>query len=212
MADQIRVRWYETGRVLAARLYSSDGRVWSTPATAGLTAFTSANVANYKVALAESPASSYIYTVAFPAAPAGIYDVELYRIASAGGTHALADPQLAVYSLWWTGSAVQTFPTGFASGVQQTGDAYAIVSSATIGNSAIKVAVGTPMQAATPVTLAANAIGSTAISAAGAAEIAAATWDIALTGHTAAGSAGGKLTTATTLKTIKVYNQSLSSE
>lgn len=101
MAGEIEIAYGTTGRTLYAVVRSSTGTVWNT-AGAAFEAFNAANWADYDIALTEQGASGY-YVGTFPAATAGVYNVEARD--RAGGSPAVTDAVAGAGAVEWDGSA-----------------------------------------------------------------------------------------------------------
>ena len=106
MANEVSHRHSATGSTLYFTIRSVARTMWSTAGTPNFETLTVANWANYKVALSESPASSYFYTGTFPAITgnmvAGWYWADIFL--QAGGSAAISDTLVASYFGYWDGT------------------------------------------------------------------------------------------------------------
>lgn len=103
MANEIKWRHSESGATLYATIRSMAGTMWSTAGTPNFEALTVANWENYKIALTESPASSYFYVGTFPAVSgnmvAGWYDVDIFS-----GSVGISDLLVGTLNGYWDGT------------------------------------------------------------------------------------------------------------
>lgn len=107
---------------LYARIENEQGQVWNGTAFVG---FVVANIATYRVAMAESPASSGRYSVAFPALPAGTYTWKIFK-----GSGTLVDlPYGGPSTAYWDGTKFVN-PAGGVAAMQATLDSYAAITPA----------------------------------------------------------------------------------
>jgi len=98
-----------TGATLYAQVRNDDGQIWETVGPS-FEAYSTANIANYDIALTEQGTASQFYTFTFPSAiTAGVFSVAIYSGATAEG-----DPAVAEGEVEWDGSAV----------VAQSGDSF----------------------------------------------------------------------------------------
>jgi hypothetical protein len=140
---------------LYARIEDDAGQIWNGSA---FVAFVIANIATYRVALAEAPAASGRYSVGFPPLAAGTYSWGLYK-----GAGVLGDPRYGspVYGVWDGTKFTSKVSAGGTServaldAIQATLDGYvmitpaAVVSDAgpTTGSFVIAMADGSPVPA-----------------------------------------------------------------
>jgi hypothetical protein len=104
MAAEIQVLHDQTGETLYAVVRNAGGQCWNTSGTPAFEARTVANWANYKIALTETPASSYFYVGTFPAAiAAGFYWLDIY--VQGGGAALVTDFRVESQLGYWDGSA-----------------------------------------------------------------------------------------------------------
>lgn len=113
-----------TGGTVYAVLLDASGQAWN---GGTFEALNPANWTDYDIALSEGAGG--IYVAAVPAIPAGVYNYVAYR--QAGANPAASDVRVSCGSFVWDGSAE----------VVATGDAYAVVTDVTHGNSALASAV-----------------------------------------------------------------------
>ncbi len=98
---------------LYALIRNADGQIWETVGPS-FEAYSTANLANYDLALTEQGTASQFYTFTFPSAvTAGVFSIAVYL--QAGGAPAEGDISVAEGEIEWTGSVI----------VAQTGDAFA---------------------------------------------------------------------------------------
>jgi hypothetical protein len=107
MSNEIHVPG-STGLTLYCLVRNAAGQVWR-PASSAFEAYNASNYANYATtaALTEQGATGY-YLGSFPAAPAGLYRVDVRR--QTGGSPAVADPAYASGELRWSGTAEVDLP------------------------------------------------------------------------------------------------------
>lgn len=106
---------------LYALIRNADGQIWETVGPS-FEAYSTANIANYDIALTEQGTASQFYTFTFPSAiTAGVFSIAVYS--QAGGAPAEGDISVAEGEIEWTGSVI----------VAQTGDAFAEIGSAGVG-------------------------------------------------------------------------------
>jgi hypothetical protein len=102
MSSELSWRHSATGKTVYATIRSAVRTYWN---GAALEALTVANWADYDVALAETPASSYFYVGTWPVGltTAGWYWVDLYE--QAAGSPAIGDTLIGGLIVYWDGSA-----------------------------------------------------------------------------------------------------------
>jgi len=103
MSVEIQWRHTATGATLYATIRSMTGTMWSTADTPNFEALTVANWANYKITMAETPASSYLYVGTFPAV-AGNMVVAWYWVDVYSGSAGIADTLVATMLGYWNGT------------------------------------------------------------------------------------------------------------
>lgn len=109
MSGEIHWRGLVTGVTNYYTLRAARGadinRYWDTTGTPALVDLTTANWANYKIALAESPAGSYLYVGTWPATltTVGWYYADIYRQSGAGA--AIADVLVGSFLGYWDGTS-----------------------------------------------------------------------------------------------------------
>lgn len=111
MASEIQYRHDQTGETLYVVIVNDDpdsadyGKVWD--AVAGeWVGLAVADWADYDIALAESPASSYRYVGTFPAAVDPL-DVRVWLFVQGGGAVAIGDPLVAEIERYWDGTVLR---------------------------------------------------------------------------------------------------------
>ena len=106
MAGEIQWRHTATGETLYATIRTRTGTMWNTAGTPNFEALTVLNWADYDIALAETPASSYFYVGTFPAIAgnmvAGWYWVDVFK--RIGVAPAIDDTLLGTIVGYWDGT------------------------------------------------------------------------------------------------------------
>jgi hypothetical protein len=102
MANEIGILHDQIGETLYAVVHNGSGQCY-----AGVTpeARTVANWATYKIALTETPASSYFYVGTFPAVASGFYFLDIYI--QGGGAAAIGDFRVGTILAHWDGTTLR---------------------------------------------------------------------------------------------------------
>jgi hypothetical protein len=130
MAGELSWRHQATGNTLYATIRSTARTYWNTAGTPALEALTVANWADYAIALAESPASSYFYVGDWPAGltTAGFYYADIYL--QAGATPAISDTLLGTIIGHWDGTTFKPWGADVTAAGHVEADLLAINASA----------------------------------------------------------------------------------
>jgi hypothetical protein len=134
MASELSWRGVGTGVTVYATIRSSARTMWNTAGTPALEALTVANWADYDIALAESPASSYFYVGTWPATltTAGWYWLDIYQ--QPGATPAISDTLLGTLIGYWDGTSFLPWADDAR---QIAGDGTAATNAAKVYNGAV---------------------------------------------------------------------------
>lgn len=103
MASELQLAHTTTAQTLYAIIRNAVGQVWQTT-NSTFTAYVTANLSNYTIALTEQGTASRYYAGTFPAAAAGVYNVTVF--VRAGGSAAEGDAVAGAGAIEWDGAAV----------------------------------------------------------------------------------------------------------
>jgi hypothetical protein len=115
MANEIKIAYGQSGKVLYFQVRNQAGQIWNTSAAA-FQAYATASIGDYDVSMTEQGSASGFYVGTFPA---GITTNALYAIAAfqqMGGSPAETDPPVGQGNFAWNGSAELSFADNPASG------------------------------------------------------------------------------------------------
>jgi hypothetical protein len=106
MANELYWRHSTTGGDLYVSLRSLSLQYYNTD-TPGFEALTVANWADYDIALAETPANSYLYVGDMPAVAAGFYWVDVFE--REGASPAIGDELIGTLLGYWDATAFRPY-------------------------------------------------------------------------------------------------------
>ena len=98
MAGELQTR-HTTGATVYFHVRSTTGTIWNGSA---LETYSTANIANYKIAATEQGTASTYYIASMPAAAAGAYSITSF--AQVGGSPAESDTFIRLSELQWAGT------------------------------------------------------------------------------------------------------------